>query len=148
MSDGTVLRETVYRPDSEHGQFPVLLTRTPYGRDLAVNSAYFNPVTVAAAGFVVVMQDCRGRFGSDGDFDPSVHEAADGADTVAWAAQLPWSDGHVGMWGRSYFAETQWRAAGGAPPPPQAPARGGAARGPAHDGAPGRGGAHEVGRPV
>jgi uncharacterized protein len=145
MSDGTVLRATVYHPDSEREQFPVLLTRTPYGRDLAVNSAYFNPVTVAAAGFVVVMQDCRGRFGSDGVFDPSTHEAADGADTVVWAAQLPWSDGRVGMWGRSYFAETQWRAAASAPEPLQALALGVSAGGSANDGALFRGGAHEFG---
>jgi putative CocE/NonD family hydrolase len=62
--------------------------------------------TVSRAGFAVVLQDCRGRFGSDGVFDPSVHEAGDGEDTVAWAVRLPWSDGRVGMWGRSYFAET------------------------------------------
>ena len=69
LPDGTVLRSTVYRP-ADGEPCPVLLTRTPYGRDLAVNSAYFNPTTVAAAGYVVIMQDCRGRFGSDGEFRP------------------------------------------------------------------------------
>ncbi|WP_217212480.1 CocE/NonD family hydrolase [Streptomyces sp. AC550_RSS872] len=145
MTDGTVLRATVYRPARDGEVFPVLLTRTPYGRDLAVNSAYFNPLTVAAAGYIVVMQDCRGRFGSDGVFDPSVHEASDGADTVAWAAGLPGSDGRVGMWGRSYFAETQWRAAASAPAPLKALALGVSAGGSADDGGLYRGGAHEFG---
>src|SRR4051794_41244859 len=131
MRDGTVLRATVYRPDTDRETFPVVLTRTPYGRDLSVNSAWFHPVSVAGAGFVVVLQDCRGRFGSDGVFDPSVHEAGDGEDTVAWAVRSPWSDGRVGMWGRSYFAETQWRAAQPRPaglraPPPRGAPRGGA----------------------
>jgi putative CocE/NonD family hydrolase len=145
MADGTVLRSTVYRPAAEGQRFPVLLTRTPYGRDLAVNSVYFNPLTVAAAGYVVVMQDCRGRFGSDGDFIPSVHEAADGAATVEWAARLPWANGDVGMWGRSYFAETQWRAAQGAPEALKALALGVSAGGNANNGALYRGGAHEFG---
>jgi len=145
MTDGTILRSTVYRPDAPGGTFPVLLTRTPYGRDLAVNSAYFNPVTVAAAGYVVVMQDCRGRFGSDGTFEPSVNEASDGAATVEWAAHLPWSNGTVGMWGRSYFAETQWRAARLAPAGLKALALGVSAGGNANNGALYRGGAHELG---
>src|SRR4051794_1408143 len=145
MRDATVLRATVYRPDTDRETFPVVLTRTPYGRDLSVNSAWFHPVSVAGAGFVVVLQDCRGRFGSDGVFDPSVHEAADGADTVAWAAGLPWSNGRVGMWGRSYFAETQWRAAQRRPEGLSALALGVSAGGGANDGALFRGGAHELG---
>lgn len=145
MTDGTILRSTVYRPDASDETFPVLLTRTPYGRDLAVNSAYFNPLTVAAAGYVVVMQDCRGRFGSDGRFEPSVNEASDGATTVEWAARLPWSNGRVGMWGRSYFAETQWRAARQSPAALKALAPGVSAGGNANNGALYRGGAHELG---
>lgn len=145
MEDGTVLRSTVYRPDAPGQSFPVLLTRTPYGRDLAVNSAYFNPLTVAATGYVVVMQDCRGRFGSGGTFVPSVHEESDGATTVEWAAGLPWANGTVGMWGRSYFAETQWRAARKAPAALKALALGVSAGGNANNGALYRGGAHELG---
>ncbi|MGO4855818.1 CocE/NonD family hydrolase [Arthrobacter sp. 2MCAF14] len=146
MTDGTVLRSTVYRPaDDGGGRFPVLLTRTPYGRDLAVNSAYFNPATVAAEGYGVILQDCRGRFGSGGVFTPSINEASDGADTVAWAAGLPWSDGSVGMWGRSYFAETQWRAASLSPGALRALALGVSAGGNANNGALYRGGAHELG---
>ena len=144
LPDGTVLRSTVYRP-ADGEPCPVLLTRTPYGRDLAVNSAYFNPTTVAAAGYVVIMQDCRGRFGSDGEFHPSVHEASDGAATVEWAARLPYSNGSVGMWGRSYFAETQWRAASLAPAGLAALAPGISAGGNANNGSLYRGGAVELG---
>ncbi|MDV7087087.1 CocE/NonD family hydrolase [Rhodococcus sp. IEGM 248] len=144
MRDGVVLRSTVYRPNGS-GRFPVLLTRTPYGRDLSVNSGYLNPTTVAAAGFVVIMQDVRGRFGSDGDFVPSENEGADGYDTVQWAAELPYSTGAVGMWGRSYFAETQWRAAQEKPPALRGIAPGISAGGNARSGGLVRGGAVEFG---
>jgi putative CocE/NonD family hydrolase len=123
----------------------VLLTRTPYGRDLAVNSAYLNPATVAAAGYVVILQDCRGRFGSGGVFDPSVNEASDGASTVEWAARLPYSNGMVGMWGRSYFAETQWRAASGKPAGLAALSLGVSAGANANNGSLYRGGVFELG---
>lgn len=144
LRDGTILRSTVYRPDAADPH-PALLTRTPYGRDLAVASAYFNPTTVAAAGFAVVAQDVRGRFGSDGDFEPSVNEADDGEDTIAWLAAQPWCDGTVGMWGRSYFSETQWRAALRRPPALKATATGFSAGGNADNGAVIRGGAIEFG---
>lgn len=145
LSDGTVLRSTVYRPVAEDERFPVLLTRTPYGRDLSVNSAYFNPATVAAQGFAVVLQDVRGRFGSEGTFTPSAREADDGAETVEWAARLPYSSGKVGMWGRSYFGESQWRAARRAPHGLAALAPGVCAAGNADNGALFRGGAFELG---
>ena len=145
LSDGTILRSTVYRPAADGERFPVLLTRTPYGRDLSVNSAYFNPATVAAAGFVVILQDVRGRFGSDGDFAPSVQEADDGAEAVEWAASLPYSSGQVGMWGRSYFGESQLRAARRHPRGLAALAPGVCAAGNADHGALFRGGAFELG---
>ncbi|MGY0064103.1 CocE/NonD family hydrolase [Streptomyces sp. LZ34] len=115
MRDGTILRGTVYRPAGD-GRFPVLLSRLPYGKDVNINTGYFDPVRAAAHGYVVIMQDVRGRFASGGEFVPNVHEAADGHDTVRWAARLPCSDGRVGMWGRSYHAGTQWRAALTDPP--------------------------------
>lgn len=144
LPDGTILRSTVYRP-ADGQPCPVLLTRTPYGRDLAVNSAYLNPATVAAAGYVVILQDCRGRFGSGGSFDPSVNEASDGARTVEWAARLPYSNGVVGMWGRSYFAETQWRAASSKPAGLAALSLGVSAGANANNGSLYRGGAFELG---
>ncbi|WP_136612164.1 CocE/NonD family hydrolase [Sinomonas albida] len=145
LSDGTILRSTVYRPSAEGERFPILMTRTPYGRDLSVNSAYFNPATVAASGFAVILQDVRGRFGSDGEFSPSEFEADDGAEAVEWAANLPYSSGKVGMWGRSYFGETQWRAARRRPRGLAALAPGVCAAGSADNGARFRGGAFELG---
>ena len=115
MSDGTVLRANVYRPAGE-GRWPVLLTRLPYGKDYALGSSVLDPVQAARRGYVVIVQDTRGRFRSEGQFYPYRNEEADGMDTVAWAAALPYSDGQVGMYGASYFGQTQWLAARGQPP--------------------------------
>ena len=145
MADGAILRSTVYRPAIDGAKYPVLLSRTPYGRDLGANSAYLNPATIAAGGYVVILQDCRGRFGSDGQFVPSVHEEQDGAQSVAWAAQLACSDGRVGMFGRSYFSETQWRAAQAGPRALTSLALGVSAGSNANNGALYRGGAFELG---
>jgi putative CocE/NonD family hydrolase len=65
--------------------------------------ARLDPLYAAGRGYLVVIQDCRGRFGSDGDWAPLCHEAADGYDTVEWAARLPRSTGRVGMYGPSYL---------------------------------------------
>ncbi len=109
MRDGTRLRANVYRPPD--GRWPVLLTRLPYGKDLPVGAAVLDPVQAARRGYVVIVQDTRGRLASEGDWQPFVNEAADGVDTIAWAAQLPFSDGQVGMYGTSYFGFTQWSSA-------------------------------------
>src|SRR2546428_3394804 len=97
MRDGVVLRSNVYRPAGE-GKWPVLLTRLPYGKDLPLGTAVMDPVQVARCGYVVVVQDTRGRSTSEGEWVPFFHEAQDGYDTVQWAAQLPHSDGKVGMY--------------------------------------------------
>jgi uncharacterized protein len=110
MRDGVVLRANVYRPVGE-GQWPVLLTRLPYGKDLPLANALMDPLQVARRGYVVVVQDTRGRSTSEGEWDPMRHEILDGEDSVAWAAQLPYSNGDVGMYGISYFGFTQWAAA-------------------------------------
>lgn len=115
MRDGTILRANVYRP-SGPGPWPVLLSRLPYGKDLPLGTAVLDPVQAARRGYMVVVQDTRGRFTSDGDWHPIVDEAADGVDTIAWAAALPASSGRVGMYGASYFGFTQWSAAVQAPP--------------------------------
>lgn len=112
MRDGTVLRANVYRPAGE-GRWPVLLTRLPYGKDLGTEG--FNPVQAARRGYVVIVQDTRGRFRSDGEWNPFATEREDGYDTVEWAASLPCSTGEVGMFGASYFGFTQWAAAGEQP---------------------------------
>jgi putative CocE/NonD family hydrolase len=114
MRDGTQLRTNVYRPPD--GRWPVLLTRLPYGKDLPLGTAVLDPVQTARRGYVVIVQDTRGRLASEGDWQPFVREADDGVDTIAWAAGLPYSDGQVGMYGTSYFGFTQWSAAVNQPP--------------------------------
>src|SRR5919199_2717820 len=115
MRDGTILRANIYRPAAE-GRWPVLLTRLPYGKDLPLGGTILDPVQAARRGYVVIVQDTRGRFTSDGDWYPFRAEADDGVDTIAWAAALPFSDGQVGMYGASYFGFTQWAAAIQQPP--------------------------------
>lgn len=115
MRDGTTLVADVYRPASD-GEYPILLSRLPYGKDQSLNPDYMNPIKAAQHGYIVVIQDVRGRFGSEGHWNPSVHEFEDGYDTVEWAAKLPGSNGKVGMYGASYFGMTQWQAAVMQPP--------------------------------
>ena len=115
MRDDTVLMANVYRP-AAGGPYPVLLTRLPYGKDLPLAYTYVDPIKCASAGYVVVVQDVRGRYRSEGKFTPFVREFEDGYDTVEWAAKLPGSDGSVGMYGESYFGKTQWHAAVMQPP--------------------------------
>ncbi|MCD6518835.1 MAG: CocE/NonD family hydrolase [Anaerolineae bacterium] len=112
MRDGVILRANVYRPDEE-GRFPVLLQRTPYGKD-ASNVDFC--VLSAARGYAVVVQDTRGRWASEGVHYPLRYEFDDGYDTVEWAASQPWANGKVGMWGGSYVGWTQWTAAFAKPP--------------------------------
>src|ERR671912_1163408 len=118
MRDGTTLVADVYRPGgaASDGEYPVLLTRLPYGKDLPIATGYMSPVKAAEQGYIVVVQDVRGRFGSEGEWNPSVNEFEDGYDTVEWAANLPGSNGKVGMDGASYFGMTQWQAAISRPP--------------------------------
>jgi len=114
--DGKRLYADIYQPRGE-GEFPTLLRRTPYGRtqnDLAeaFNEAHY----FASHGYLVVVQDTRGRHGSEGVWYPLVYEAQDGYDAVEWAASLPQSNGRVGMFGQSYGAIAQYLAATQRPP--------------------------------
>ncbi len=113
MRDGVTLYADVYRPDAE-GRFPVLLMRLPYGKEMITDFGdqdYF-----AARGYVVLIQDGRGRFTSEGEFYPLIDEAQDGYDTVEWAATLPYANGHVGTLGQSYLGATQYLLAPTRPP--------------------------------
>lgn len=118
MRDGTTLVADVYRPggDAADGPYPVLLTRQPYGKELPIATDYMDAIKAAGHGYIVVIQDVRGRFGSEGDWNPSVYEFEDGYDSVEWAASLPGSNGEVGIYGASYFGMTQWQAAVMQPP--------------------------------
>ena len=111
MRDGTVLRADIYRP-KEAGRFPVLLQRTPYNKAGEVDFGY----RAAAEGYVVIVQDVRGRYTSEGEWYPFKHESQDGYDTIEWAAELPYSNGKVGMFGGSYVGATQMLAAIAHPP--------------------------------
>lgn len=116
MRDGTILRADVYRPES--GSHPTLVTRTPYSKDhpLSVTNLMFPPVVAAERGYAVVVQDVRGRFRSDGRWEPFRCEADDGYDTVEWAARQGWSTGEVGLYGSSYMGVTTLQAVAAAPP--------------------------------
>jgi hypothetical protein len=110
-SDGVTLKADIYRPAGE-GTFPVLLQRTPYNKDNAADFARH----AVARGFMVVVQDVRGRYTSEGEWYTFKHEIDDGYDTVEWAAALPHSNGKVGMFGGSYVGATQMLAAISHPP--------------------------------
>lgn len=115
MRDGVTLRANVYRPEGE-GLWPTLLARLPYGKDRPMIISRLDPVQAARAGFMVAIQDTRGRYASEGLWDPFAFEAADGYDSVEWAARLPGSNGRVGMYGDSYLGNAQWMAAIERPP--------------------------------
>ncbi len=107
MRDGIRLSTNIYRPDAE-GKFPVILIRSPYGNGGAKDSmghAY------AKRGYVVVNQDTRGRFESEGFFDPFRTESQDGYDTQLWVGGQPWCNGKIGTAGGSYVGFTQWISA-------------------------------------
>ncbi|MDJ0553958.1 MAG: CocE/NonD family hydrolase [Microcoleaceae cyanobacterium MO_207.B10] len=112
--DGVRLDADIYRPDAE-GEFPVLLMRQPYGRAIASTVVYAHPIWYAANGYIVVIQDVRGRGTSAGKFQLFAHEIEDGIDTINWAAKLPGSTGEVGMYGFSYQGMTQLYAASDKP---------------------------------
>jgi putative CocE/NonD family hydrolase len=114
MRDGVVLLADIYRPKQD-GWFPVLLQRTPYNKDNNWGTIPFAYKAVAA-GYVVIVQDVRGRYTSKGEWYPFEHESNDGYDTIEWAAALPYSNGKVGMFGGSYVGATQMLAAIAHPP--------------------------------
>jgi putative CocE/NonD family hydrolase len=109
--DGVTLRADIYHAAGDQ-KYPVLLQRTPYNKG---NVSSFAQIAVAH-GYLVVVQDTRGRYASDGEWYPFKYEINDGFDTVEWAAALPNSNGKVGMFGGSYVGATQMLAAISHPP--------------------------------
>ncbi|HEU5423543.1 MAG TPA: CocE/NonD family hydrolase [Nitrolancea sp.] len=108
MRDGTRLAADVYRPAGP-GRRPTLLQRTPYKKEQMTETNLI--LRALESGYAVVVQDVRGRFGSEGEFHCFVNERQDGYDTLEWLAAQPWCDGNVGMFGQSYVGLTQWQAA-------------------------------------
>lgn len=111
MRDGLSLATDIYRPVGVE-RAPVVLARTPYGKALNELQARF----YARRGYVYAAQDCRGCFGSPGEWEPFVNEGDDGYDTIEWLARQSYADGRVGMIGPSYLAVAQWLAAARRPP--------------------------------
>ena len=113
MRDGVLLRANVFRPECD-GPFPGLLLRTPYGKPEGGMERYVR------AGYVVVAQDTRGRYASQGAYVPFTEEetgdAEDGYDAVEWLAAQPYCNGRVGTFGASYDAWMQWQLAKLRPP--------------------------------
>lgn len=110
MRDGVTLLADIYRPDTAE-PLPVLLMRTPYDKSMAQNTVFMNPAWYARYGYIVVIQDCRGRYSSEGVWNPYELEAADGHDTVEWASHLEGSNGSVAMYGFSYPGAIQLQTA-------------------------------------
>jgi hypothetical protein len=114
MRDGVELATDIYRPAGA-GKLPVLLHRTPYDKSDAPAVAIAE--ALAAHGYVVMLQDTRGRHHSQGVFEKYyAFDAYDGYDTIEWAGHQAYSDGKVGMYGTSYAAHTQADASKLAPP--------------------------------
>ena len=107
MRDGVQLSADIYLPEAD-GPFPTVLMRTPYSNntDALIEKAR----RLANIGYVCVLQDCRGRWDSDGDYYP-FREGEDGYDTQEWIGQQPWSNGKIGMAGGSYLGAAQWQSA-------------------------------------
>jgi uncharacterized protein len=111
MSDGVELVGDLFLPVEPAGTTaPTMLIRTPYGRSGLSTLLFARPF--AERGFPVLVQSCRGTFGSGGVFTPMVHEREDGIDTVRWVRRQPWFTGALVTAGASYLGFTQWAVAG------------------------------------
>lgn len=113
MRDGVKLATDIYQPTFgiglSSGAFPVILQRTIYDKSAdytALPAKYFS-----RRGYVSVVQDCRGRFNSEGDYYHMINESEDGFDTLEWLSTQPWCNGKIGMWGGSYLSQVQSAAA-------------------------------------
>jgi putative CocE/NonD family hydrolase len=116
MRDDVKLAADVYRPAMEgkavDRKFPVLVTRSPYNK----NGERRRGIYFAQHGYILIAQDTRGRYASEGEPYPLIHEGRDGYDTIEWAAAQSWSNGKVGTTGASYLAMDQYAAAIERPP--------------------------------
>ena len=112
MRDGAQLALDLYFPGGPSNGLPVVLERTPYNKAIFGQEAKF----WTARGYVYAIQDVRGRFRSEGRFEPFLRDGSDGFDTIEWLARQPWCSGKVGTIGMSYDALVQWQAAVERPP--------------------------------
>ncbi|MFN8487580.1 MAG: CocE/NonD family hydrolase [Caldilineaceae bacterium] len=107
LRDGALLATDLYR-NADGLPAPVLVVRLPYDKERSVSPEV---MTLVQSGYHLVIQDARGRFASQGEFNANFQEINDGADCYAWVAQQPWCDGRVGTFGGSYLGQVQWLAA-------------------------------------
>ena len=107
MRDGVRLSANVFLP-AEHARVPAILVRTPYGKGVDITPHY---QAFVEHGYAVVVEDVRGRYESEGAFQPLHQEPSDGDDTLNWIARQSWSDGKIGMMGGSYVGIVQWKVA-------------------------------------
>ena len=105
--DGVMLSTDIYLPKTP-GKFPAVLMRTPYSNN--ADGMIEKARRLANNGYACVMQDCRGRWDSDGEYYP-FREGKDGFDTQEWIGKQAWSDGTIGMAGGSYVGAVQWQSA-------------------------------------
>ena len=110
MRDGVRLSTDLYFPEGAEGKLPIIMLRTPYGKDQRWYNAYpyrgMLPLLVQQ-GYIVVVQDTRGRFESEGRYRAMYSDRRDGYDTVEWLIDQPWSDGKIGTFGCSYGGHVQ-----------------------------------------
>lgn len=107
MRDGVRLATDLYRLEGEE-TLPALVMRLPYDKENRVSPEV---MTLVKSGYAVVLQDTRGRFASEGEFNANFQEINDGADCYAWVAEQDWCDGNIGTLGQSYLGQSQWLAA-------------------------------------
>lgn len=115
MRDGTTLYADIYRPNDQI-RYPILILRTPYNKEDAQTMNYAHPIWYAKHGYVVIVQDTRGRWSSEGEFFPLQFEGKDGYDTIQWAIELPNTIPKVGLYGFSYIGLAQLLTAAEQPP--------------------------------
>lgn len=108
MRDGVILLADRYHARDD-ARRPTILMRSPYGRSAMFGLALARPL--AERGFTVLVQSCRGTFGSGGRFDPFHHERDDGLATLDWIERQPWFDGKIATLGGSYLGYVQWAIA-------------------------------------
>lgn len=107
MHDGVLLVADIYRP-KEEGKFPILILRTPYGKSGNIHPYKMLAYLFVSQGYVFIVQDVRGKYLSEGDFDPYQNEGRDGFTTIEWAGKEPWSNGKVALYGFSYLGSCAW----------------------------------------
>jgi len=115
MRDGVRLATRHVWPISVEGAAPTLLIRTPYGTAGRLSPALIAARLLSESGYHVALQDVRGRYDSEGRFEPFVSEREDGGDTLRWLTEQPWCDGRIGLFGVSYSSYSAWAALEDAP---------------------------------